>query len=290
MKVPAVGILFWFVKALTTAFGESTSDFLVHSMAPVLAVLLGFGAFLVALGVQFSARRYAAVRYWFAVAMVGVFGTMAADVLHVGFRVPYLASAVLFGVVLAAVFLLWFRTERTLSMHSVNTPRRELFYWAAVVATFALGTAVGDLTANTFRLGYLASGIVFAAAILVPAVAYRWFGLNGVAAFWSAYVLTRPVGASFADWFGVSKARGGLALGPGPVAVVLGLLILGTVAYLARTGADAPPPGSTGSDRFPDGAASNGAASNRAASNGAASNGAASNRAAHRPPDSLSAG
>jgi len=240
VRVPEVTAYFWIAKALTTAFGESASDFLVHSMAPALAVLLGFVVFAVALGMQFRAGRYVAGRYWFAVAMVGVFGTMAADVLHVGLGVPYKVSTVLFAVILAAVFIVWYRTERTLSVHSIDSPRRELFYWAAVVTTFALGTAAGDFTANTLRLGYFSSGLVFAAAITVPCIAYRWLGLNGIAAFWTAYVLTRPVGASFADWFGVSHARGGLALGPGPVCLVLGAFLVTLVAYLARTKLDVP--------------------------------------------------
>ena len=242
LKVPRVGALFWLVKALTTAFGESASDFLVHSMAPELAVILGFIAFVVALGLQLATPTYSPTRYWFAVAMVGVFGTMAADVLHVGLGVPYAVSVVLFVVLLTLVFSAWFITERTLSMHSICTLRREWYYWAAVVTTFALGTAVGDLTAVTLHFGYLTSGLVFACAIAVPGGGYRWFGLNSVAAFWAAYVLTRPVGASWADWFGVSQARGGLAFGPGPVAVVLGALIVIAVGYLARTGKDDPSP------------------------------------------------
>lgn len=232
-KVPEVGVLFWITKALTTGMGESTSDYLVHRMAPLLAVALGAVGLAVALVVQFSVRRYLPWAYWFAVAMVGVFGTMAADALHVGFGVPYVESTVAFSLVLAAVFALWYASERTLSIHSIDTRRRELFYWAAVMATFALGTAAGDLTAVTLRLGYLASGFVFAAAILVPALAYWRLGLNAVAGFWIAYVLTRPLGASFADWLAVSHARGGLALGTGPVSLALALLIVAIVSYLA---------------------------------------------------------
>ena len=240
VKVAEVTALFWLVKALTTAFGESASDFLVHTIAPVVAVLLGFVAFGVALAVQLRQRDYSAGHYWFTVAMVGVFGTMAADVLHVGFQVPYQDSTVLFVVVLALVFAGWFATERSLSIHSIHTTRRELFYWAAVVSTFALGTAAGDMTANTLHLGYFSSAVLFAAAIIVPAVGYWKFGLNPILAFWTAYVLTRPLGASFADWFGVSHARGGLALGPGPVSLVLGLVILALVVFLARTKFDTP--------------------------------------------------
>ena len=239
-KVPQVAAMFWITKALTTAFGESTSDWMVHAIPPVAAVLLGFVAFCIALGLQLRAPAYSAWRYWFAVAMVGVFGTMCADVLHVGLGVPYAVSTVLFALILAAVFVAWYRCERTLSMHSITTQRRELFYWAAVVFTFALGTAVGDLTAVTFGLGYFASALVFAVLITLPGLSYRFLGLNAVAGFWTAYVLTRPLGASLADWFGKSTANGGLGIGAGVVALVLGLMIFGSVCYLASTHADTP--------------------------------------------------
>jgi uncharacterized membrane-anchored protein len=231
-KVPEVTAVFWVTKALTTAMGESSSDYLVRAMLPQVAVLLGAAALAVALVLQLRAAEYVPWRYWLAVAMVGVFGTMAADVVHVGLGVPYLVSTIVFAVGLAAVFVLWFRCERTLSIHSIRTRRRELFYWAAVMATFALGTAAGDMLAVTFHLGYLAAGLVFSAALLVPAIGYRWFGLNAIAAFWTAYVLTRPVGASFADWFGVSPERGGLGLGSGPVALVLAVAIAALVASM----------------------------------------------------------
>src|SRR5690242_21147613 len=136
--------MFWIIKGLSTAMGESTSDYLVHAMAPALAVVLGFVALVGALAVQFTRQRYRAWAYWLAVAMVGVFGTMAADVLHVGLGVPYVVSTIFYVVILAAVFRTWYRMEGTLSIHSITTPRRELFYWAAVLATFALGTAAGD--------------------------------------------------------------------------------------------------------------------------------------------------
>ena len=239
-KVPEVTVFFWIVKALTTALGESTSDYLVHAMAPVAAVLIGFVAFCAALAIQFRVRRYVAWAYWFAVAMVGVFGTMAADVLHVGFGVPYAVSTVLFVVVLAAVFATWFAVEKTLSIHSINTPRRELFYWAAVVSTFAMGTAAGDMSAITLKLGYFSSGLFFAALVLVTAGGYWLLGLNAVFAFWFAYVLTRPVGASFADWFGKPHSVGGLGVGSGLVSVLLAVIIGVFVAYLAYTKVDTP--------------------------------------------------
>lgn len=238
LRVPAITALFWIVKGLSTALGESVSDYAVHTLHPVPAVLVGFVGFLVALTLQLSMRRYYAWTYWFAVVMVGVFGTMAADVLHVGLGVPYVASAVLYSVVLAAVFSCWQRCERTLSIHSIDTSRRELFYWAAVVSTFALGTAVGDLTAISLHLGYFGSMVLFAGIILIPAVGYGWFGWDAVFAFWFAYVVTRPLGASFADWLGKPKSANGLGFGSGPVSVVLAILIVCAVAYLAVTGQD----------------------------------------------------
>ncbi|WP_456819653.1 COG4705 family protein [Cellulomonas sp. URHB0016] len=228
-RVPEVAAIFWVTKALTTAMGESASDFLVRAMPPEVAVLLGAVAFAVALTIQLRARRYVVWRYWFAVSMVGVFGTMAADVVHVGLGVPYAVSTTFFAVALAVVFVLWSVTEKTLSIHSIRTGRRELFYWAAVMTTFALGTAAGDLLAVTLHLGYLTAGLVFSAMLLIPAVGYRWFGMNGVLAFWFAYVMTRPVGASFADWLGVPAERGGLGLGSGRVALVLSLAIVALV-------------------------------------------------------------
>ncbi len=231
-KVPEVAALFWIIKVLTTGMGETTSDYLAHTLDPVVAVGLGGVFFAAALVLQFSVRRYIPWVYWLAVAMVSVFGTMAADVLHVGLGVPYLASTIFYAAVLTAIFLLWHRTETTLSIHSVTTPRRELFYWAAVLATFALGTAAGDLTAVTLHLGYLGSGLLFAAAIAVPALLYRKSRLAAIPAFWAAYILTRPLGASFADWMGVSHARGGLGWGTAQVSIGWALAIIVLVAVL----------------------------------------------------------
>jgi len=238
LRVPEITAYFWAIKALSTAMGESTSDYLVHAMNPELAVALGFLGFVAALALQLRMRRYIAWTYWLAVVGVGVFGTMAADVLHVGFGVPYIASSVLYAIALAAVFTGWYRTEKTLSIHSVDTPRRELFYWAAVVATFAMGTALGDLTATTFGLGYFASGLLFAAVIAIPAIGYWRLRWNAIFCFWFAYVATRPLGASFADWMGKPKSAGGLGLGDGPVALALTIAIFCLVAFLAITRRD----------------------------------------------------
>jgi len=232
LKVPEITAIFWVIKLLSTAMGESTSDYLVQRMNPVAAVGIG-GVFLIAaLVIQFRAREYVPWIYWLAVVMVAVTGTMAADVLHKQFGVPYAASTPFFAVVLAVVFVAWHRTEGTLSIHSITTPRREAFYWATVMATFAMGTALGDLTAVTFHLGYLASAGLFAALMLIPAVGYRLFGMNEILAFWSAYVLTRPLGASIADWLGKPHSVGGLALGDGPVSFGFAALIVICVGYL----------------------------------------------------------
>ncbi|WP_411123584.1 hypothetical protein [Streptomyces sp. x-19] len=239
-KVPEVAVLFWVVKILTTGMGETASDYLGRTLGPIPAGALGFAAFVVALVAQFRSTRYRAGTYWTAIVMVSVFGTMAADVVHVVAGVPYLVSTLAFAVALAVILFAWHATEGTLAIHSIRTRRREVFYWATVLATFALGTAVGDLTAGTLDLGYLPSGLVFGALILVPALSGRFLGLNAVAAFWGAYVLTRPLGASFADWMGVSTARGGLGWGTGPVTLALTVPIVLLVGYLAVSRKDTP--------------------------------------------------
>ncbi len=216
--------------------GETASDFLAHLLGPIPAVGLGGLAFAASLVLQCAVRRYVAWIYWTAIVMVSVFGTMAADVLHVGLGVPYTLSTPLFMIALAAVFALWYRSERTLSIHSIRTRRREFFYRAAVLAPFALGAAAGDLTA-TIGLGYLGSAVLFAVAICLPAVTHRASLLGAVTAFWTAYVITRPLGASLADWMAVSKADG-LGWGLGPVTLAWTVAIVGFVAFLALTRRD----------------------------------------------------
>jgi uncharacterized membrane-anchored protein len=242
-------VAFWIVKGLSTAMGEATSDYLVHVMAPELAVLLGFAGFLVALVLQFRMRRYVAWTYWFAVVMVGTFGTMAADVLHVGLGVSYTATTVLYAMALTAIFVAWRRTEKTLSIHSIDTPRREAFYWATVVATFAMGTALGDFTAYTLHLGYFPSALLFAGIILLPAAGYRWLRWNEVVSFWFAYVVTRPLGASLADGLGKPKDASGVGIGGGVVALVIGAAIVAMVAYLAIARPDVQPAPDRGAGR-----------------------------------------
>jgi len=236
-KVPEVTIYFWIIKLLSTAMGESTSDYLVYHINPYIAVVLGSVGLIASLILQLLVRRYVPWIYWLAVVMVAIFGTMAADVLHVVLGIPYLVSTVFFTLVLATIFVVWYASEKTLSIHSINTPRRELFYWATVMATFALGTAVGDLTAATLGLGYFSSGVLFAILFAIPALAYWLFRLNVILAFWFAYIMTRPFGASFADWFG-KPIYGGLGLGDTWVALVLTILIVGFVGYVSVTRVD----------------------------------------------------
>jgi uncharacterized membrane-anchored protein len=196
--------------------------------------------FVASMVIQFALRSYHAWAYWFAIVMVSVFGTTVADLVHNDFGVPYTVSTVVLLVLVLATFGLWYRVEGTLSIHSITTRRREVFYWVAVLLTFALGTAAGDWTASTLHLGYLPSGIMFAILFLIPAIAHRWFGLDAIAAFWLSYILTRPFGASFADWFGGPPGRGGLALGMDRTAIVLTVIIIGVISYFAITEVDRP--------------------------------------------------
>jgi uncharacterized membrane-anchored protein len=231
-KVPAITFHFWAVKILTTAMGEALSDYLVHTIDPYIAVALGALGIVIALVLQFAVRRYIAPVYWFAVAMVAVFGTMCADAAHIELKIPYAVSAALCASGLAAIFVVWYAMERTLSIHSINTTRREMFYWAAVLATFAMGTAVGDMSAYTLHLGWLTSGLLFTVIFAIPMVARRLLGVNEVFAFWFAYIITRPLGASYADWLGVPQSLGGLNYGRGTVAVGLTIAIICWAGYL----------------------------------------------------------
>lgn len=231
-KVPQVIFLFWVIKLLTTAMGESTSDFLVHTIDPVMAVMLGAIGFLIAMILQFYVKKYMPFVYWLAVTMVAIFGTMAADVLHIVLGVPYFISTISFAIALVIVFSIWYKTERTLSIHSIHVRRRELFYWLTVGTTFALGTAAGDMTAITLNLGYLNSGILFGVLFILPLLANIIFGANEVFTFWFAYIMTRPFGASFADLFGRTPDLGGLGFGTGKTSIVLGIFIILFVIYL----------------------------------------------------------
>jgi uncharacterized membrane-anchored protein len=231
-KVPEIIFVFWVVKILTTAGGEVTSDY--------LKTYGNFGGggtevalFVIALVLQFATRRYRAFAYWFLAYAIAIAGTGISDFLHLDVHIPYVGTTILWAVILAAVFWTWQRGEGTLSIHSITTQRREAFYWATVFATFALGTALGDFTAVSLGMGYLASGIFFFAVILLPAMAWWRFGLNSIAAFWMAYVVTRPLGASFADYISKPSSTTGIGFGNGQTALVFAVATFLLVSYLA---------------------------------------------------------
>jgi uncharacterized membrane-anchored protein len=240
-KVPEVILVFWVVKILTTAGGEATSDYLktygnlVGGGLEVLVIVVG-------LVLQFGTRRYRAFAYWSLAYAIAITGTGVSDFLHLDVHIPYAGTTLLWAVVLAAIFWLWQRNEGTLSIHSITTQRREAYYWATVFATFALGTALGDFTATSLNLGYLTSGILFGVVILIPAVARWQLGLNGIAAFWMSYVVTRPLGASFADYISKPHSLSGINFGDGPTAIVFAIAVFVLVSYLAVTRPDIQQP------------------------------------------------
>lgn len=241
-KVPEITAFFWIVKLLTTAMGEATSDFFVYKYNPYLVVCSGGVVLAIALIFQFSVRKYNAWIYWFTVVMVAVFGTMAADSMHIQLHIAYIASSVFFAVILAIVFVVWQKTEKTLSIHSINTRRRELFYWLTILSTFALGTAAGDLMATTVGLGYFMAGLLFAGLFAIPGIVYFVTRKRGILWFWIAYVLTRPLGASFADWTSKPRHLSDLDYGDGHVAIILTIVIVIFVAYLAVSRIDIKKP------------------------------------------------
>ncbi|MCU1424516.1 MAG: Membrane protein [Microbacteriaceae bacterium] len=235
-KVPEVTLVFWVIKVLATTVGETAADFLnvdlglgLTATSIVMAVLL-----IAALIAQFELRRYIPAVYWLSVVLISVVGTLITDNLTDSAGVPLWITTVVFAVALAVTFLVWFRLEKTLSIHSIFTTRRETFYWLAVLFTFALGTAAGDLVAESLNLGFFVALLVFAAAIALVAIAYFVFHIDAVLAFWIAYVLTRPLGASTGDLLSQPVADGGLGLGTTGtsalfLAVIVALVIVLTV-------------------------------------------------------------
>ncbi len=235
-KVPEITVLFWVLKLLTTGLGEAMSDSLGQQSVP-LAAAVGILGLALALTLQLRQTEYRAPYYWFAVMMVAVFGTMMADGIHDGASIPYSVTTPVFALITGLIFWLWRRSEGTLSIHSITTRRRERFYWAAVISTFALGTAAGDLTAYAMNLGFWISAIVFAAVIAVPALGWWRLGWNPIVSFWLAYIVTRPLGASFADGFS-KPTNGGLGIGDPLVSVIALAVFVGLVAYAHRTRRD----------------------------------------------------
>ena len=239
-KVPEVTLYFWIIKILCTTVGQTAADFLNTKLnLGLTGTTLVMGTLLIiVLFFQFRARKYIPGFYWLAVVLISVVGTLITDNLTDNFGIALETTTFLFGIALAGVFAVWYASEKTLSIHKINTIRREVFYWLTILLTFALGTAAGDLAAERHHLGYLLSAVIFGACIAVVAVAHLRFKLNAVLFFWIAYILTRPLGASIGDYLSQSPGDGGLGLGTVVTSAVFLSAILATVSYLAVTKLD----------------------------------------------------
>ncbi|MBX3678764.1 COG4705 family protein [Cognatazoarcus halotolerans] len=236
-KVPEVTLFFWIIKIMATTVGETAADFLNVNLGFGLggtSLVMG-GLLVAALFAQLRACRYIPSIYWVSVVLISVFGTLVTDNLVDNFGVSLQTTTVIFSLALLATFSAWYLSEKTLSIHSIFTTRRELFYWAAILFTFALGTAAGDLAAEGLQLGYATSAVLFGAAIAVVTIAHYALGLNPVLAFWIAYILTRPFGASCGDLLSQPLANGGLGLGTVGTSAIFLVTILGLVGYLSAT-------------------------------------------------------
>ena len=234
-KVPMVTAIFWLIKMMSTTVGETAADFLSADMSFGLAGTAAVtGALLAAaLFAQIRAPRLIPWLYWVSVALVSVFGTLVTDIMTDTLGIPLPASTLGFGLALLCTFAVWYRQERTLSIQAIDSVKRELFYWAAIFVTFAMGTASGDWIAEGLSLGYRNAVMLFAAAIAVTALAKWVFNANAIACFWVAYVLTRPLGAAFGDLLSQPLANGGLGLGSVSTSVVFVITITGAIAYLS---------------------------------------------------------
>lgn len=229
-RVPKITVSFWVIKLLAVTVGETAADYLAVNLGYGLSTTTWFmsAVLAVALLLQFAQRRYVPWAYWLAVVLISIVGTLITDNMVDNLDIKLQTSTTFFGVVLAATFAVWYWVERTLSIHTIYTTRREIFYWLAILFTFSLGTAAGDLVSEHFGLGYLISGIIFGAIVVAIAIAYFAFRIDGVLAFWLAYILTRPVGASFGDLLSQPTEYGGLGLGT----VVTSWIFLGTIALV----------------------------------------------------------
>ena len=233
-KVPAVTLAFWVIKIMSTTVGETGADYLAVHVGLGTAVTGGIMAALLmaALCLQLRSRQYVPWIYWLTVVLVSVVGTQITDALTDGFGVSLYVSSTIFALMLAATFAIWHSSERTLSIHTIFTRRRELFYWTAILFTFALGTAAGDLATEALGLGFNVGVLVFAGLILAIYAAYC-LDLNAVLAFWLAYILTRPLGASLGDLLSQSKTYGGLGLGTIATSVAFLAIIVGLVTLIS---------------------------------------------------------
>ncbi|MGH3845955.1 MAG: COG4705 family protein [Pseudonocardiaceae bacterium] len=246
-KVPEVTIYFWVIKILATTVGETAADFINTKLGLGLTgtSFVAAAVLIVVLFFQFRARKYVPGIYWLAVVLISVVGTLITDNLVDNFGVALETTTIVFGLALAATFAAWYACEKTLSIHTIHTTRREAFYWSAILFTFALGTAAGDLAAEQLNLGYLISALVFGALIAIVAAAHLGFKLNSVLAFWIAYILTRPLGASLGDYLSQPSDNGGLAVGTAGTSALFLVTILSLVTYLTITRKDETPPQTT---------------------------------------------
>jgi uncharacterized membrane-anchored protein len=235
VKVPAVTAIFWIIKILATTVGETFADFLNDKLGFGLSgtsLIMG-GALAIALIVQFSVKRYIPVVYWLAIVLISVAGTLITDNLTDNLGVPLWISSLVFAALLGITFAVWFSGERTLAMKSIVTKKREAFYWLAILFTFALGTATGDWLAEAVGLGYGISALVYGAAIALVAILWKRGLIGEITAFWIAYILTRPLGASIGDLLSQNHKNGGLGLGPTNTSYIFLAAILVSVIYLS---------------------------------------------------------
>ncbi len=239
-KVPEITIFFWIIKVLATTVGETAADFLNTNLNLGLTIttFIMSGILIITLFFQFKARKYTTGIYWLAVVLISIVGTLVTDNLVDNFGIPLRTTTIIFSLALLVTFLVWYTSERTLSVHSIYTTKRETFYWSAILFTFALGTAAGDLIAEGLKFGYWKSAFMFAALIGIVAFAHYRLKLNAVLAFWIAYILTRPLGASLGDFLSQPRAEGGLALGTVGTSAIFLTTILGIVIFLIITKID----------------------------------------------------
>ena len=239
-KVPEITLYFWIIKILCTTVGETAADFLNTNFSLGLtgtSIVMG-GLLIIILFFQFRSKKYIPGIYWLAVVLISVVGTLITDNLTDNLGVSLELTTVVFAVALTITFIIWYVSEKTLSIHKIDSLRREAFYWLAILFTFALGTAAGDLLAESLKLGYLLSASIFAGLIVIAFISYKYFKLNAVLTFWIAYILTRPLGASIGDYLSQSHNDGGLGLGTVITSAIFLVAILGTVIYLTKTKKD----------------------------------------------------
>jgi uncharacterized membrane-anchored protein len=233
-KVPEVTLAFWVIKVLATTVGETFADFLAEKFGlglTELTIIMGTGL-AIALVFQFRARSYVPWMYWLSVVLISIVGTLITDKLVDDLGVSLWTCTIGFGAAMLITFAVWYSSEKTLSIHSIDTTKREAFYWLAILFTFALGTAAGDLLAEQLNIGYLNSVLMFSAMIAMVAIAWRYLNFNEIAAFWMVYILTRPLGASTGDSLSQAKADGGLGLGTTVTSFIFLGAIVALVIYL----------------------------------------------------------